>query len=105
MLERLADDVLRADPLHPQLRLQRQAVCQRRYGNPLHVVRRREIAALERGATAGELQQREGPTWTGADLEPLTRASRAHQLDDVAAERVGDVHFLDRPLHLEQRLA
>src|SRR6185436_8228363 len=74
------------------------------HGDGLDVIRRREVAAVQRGAAAGELQQRQRAAWTGADLESRARPSRADDLDDVAAEAVGDMDVLDRALHREQRL-
>jgi hypothetical protein len=58
LLEHLADDVVAADPLHPELGLQHQAVPEPRHGDGLDIVRGGEVAAVQRGTAARELQQR-----------------------------------------------
>ena len=45
-IEHLADDVLGRDPLHPQLGAQHEAMCERRNGDGLHIVRKHEVATL-----------------------------------------------------------
>ena len=99
VLEDVADDVLAADPLHPQLRPQREAVRERRDGDGLHVLRRDEVAPRERRPPARELQQRERAARAGADLDARALARRGDDVDDVAADRLGDVDALDGALH------
>ena len=103
LLEQLPHDVVRGEPLHPELRLQHQPVRERRDGELLHVVRRDEVATRERRLAAGRLQQRQAPARAGADRGRAARARRRDELDDVAADSLADVHLLDRRLELEQR--
>ena len=67
----------RPHALHPQLGPQREPVGEGRHGDRLHVVGRDEVAAGERGAAAGELEQRERAARARADLHRARwRASR-----------------------------
>ena len=69
-VQALLHDVLGANALDPQLRIERQAVCER-HGDVLHILGRDEVAAAERRKAAGELQQRER---AGAGWIPPERA-------------------------------
>ena len=95
-LERFADDVVPADALHPELRPQHQPMSEPGHGDRLDVVGRRKVAPLQGGAAAAQLEQRQGAARAGADLQPRVRARRRDELDDVAAEALGDVDVLDR---------
>ena len=102
-LERLLHDVLAAEPLHPELRLHHQPVRECRHGDGLHVVRSDEVAPGERRLRARELEQGEAAARARADGEPPRLARRRHEIDDVALDRVGDVHLLERLLQLDER--
>src|SRR5262249_36769677 len=105
LLERLANDVVSADPLHPELWFQHQSVAEPGDGDRLDVVRGREVAAVQGGPAAAELEQREGAARAGTDLESRVRSRPRDDVDDVAAEALADVHVLDGQLHRQQRLA
>ena len=59
---------------------------ERGHGHALHVVRRDEVAAGERGAAARELEQREDAARARADRDARALARRRDELDDVAAD-------------------
>ena len=101
--ERLRHDVLAAHALHPELGPQRQPVRERRNRDRLHVLGDDEVAAVERRLRARELQQREAAARARADREPLRAPRRGYEVDDVARDRVGDVHLLERVLHRDER--
>ena len=104
-LEHLPDDVLGRDALHPQLRAEYEPVRERRHGDGLDVVRDDEVASLERGSTACELEEREAPARARAHRAARRGARRDHEVDAVFADALGDVHALDGTLHRQQRLA
>src|SRR5262249_61889168 len=93
------------DPLTAVLWFQHPPVAEPGDGARLDVVRGREVAAVQGGPAAAELEQREGAARAGADLESRVRSRRRDEVDDVAAEALADVHVLDGQLHREQRLA
>ena len=68
-IETLRHDVLGTQALHPELRVEREPVRERRHGDGLHVLGRDEVAARERRQAARELQQRERAARARADLE------------------------------------
>ena len=70
----------------------------------LHVVGRDEVATVQERATAGELEDRERPARARADLDRGRRPGRRDDVDDVVADRLGDVDALERALELEQLL-
>ena len=63
----------------------------------LHVLRHDEVAAGERGLRTRELQQREAAARARADRELARRARRGDDVDDVALDRIGDVHAARAP--------
>ena len=82
-----------------------EPVRERGHGDRLDVVRRHVRAAVERGAAARELQQRQRAARARADLDAARRARRRDEVDHVEPDAPRDVHLLDRLLHLEQLLA
>ena len=101
-VEHLADDVLGGDPLHPQLGAQHEAMCERGNGDGLHVVRKHEVAALQRGAAARELEESEASARARTDRGALRRPRRGDDVDAVLADADRDMNALDRLLHRDQ---
>ena len=101
-VEHLLHDVRTRAPLHPELRLEHEPVTERRLCHRLHVVRRDEVSAGQRGAAARELEQREAAARARAHRDARALARAAHERDDVAADVGADVDVLDRGLHREQ---
>src|SRR5687768_12799600 len=94
----------RIDPLHPELRRQREPVRERGDRHRLDVVRRDEVAAEIRGAGAGQLHERERAPRRGPDGQLRRLPRRARDRDRVLGDGRGDVYLLDRCLHRPQRL-
>ena len=77
---------------------------ERRWRDRLDVVEHDEVAPRERRPAARELEQRETAARARADGDALRLPRRRHDVDAVAAHTLGDVHLLERLLHLEERL-
>ena len=80
-------------------------MCERGDRDGLDVVGEDEVASTERCLAAGQLEQRQAPARAGAHGGALGPPRCLHEIDAVAAHALGDVHRLERALHLEQRLA
>ena len=73
-------------PFDLVFRAQHEAMAEHRLGQALHVVRRHEIAAGERGSGAAGEQQRLRRARSGADEDAVVLPRRADDIDDVGDE-------------------
>src|SRR2546422_884859 len=80
----------------PRIRLQDDPMGERRHRDGLDVVRGHEVPSRDRGPRARHLQEREGASWTRADVNLAVGPRRRDDVDHVPFDGGLDVDVLDR---------
>ena len=102
--EDISNDNAAIDIFDPRRGIDDDPVRERRLGKHLDVVRGHEVASMQGGPGARGVVEGQRASGRGSQVDVVVPAGRLDQVDDVLADRRGDVNLLDRGLRAQEIL-